>query len=72
MCEPLNCDCCLGCVFGRCQLRRRYRKIYEDYKPKLAYWKVVLIARKFAFSLIVVMLDSDIEAQVRVERICQC
>jgi hypothetical protein len=72
LCEPLNCDCCLGCVFGRRQLRRRYRKIYEDYKPKLAYWKVVLIARKFAFSLIVVMLDSDIEAQVRVERICQC
>ncbi len=46
------------------QLRRRYRKVYEDYKPHAVYWKLVLLGRKFLFSAIVVLLNSNIEAQV--------
>jgi hypothetical protein len=43
--------------------RRRYRKIYEDYKPQFYYWKLVLLARKAVFACIVVLLDTNVEAQ---------
>jgi hypothetical protein len=45
--------------------RRRYRKVYEDYKPQFYYWKLVLLARKALFACIVVLLDTNVEAQVR-------
>ncbi len=48
--------------------RHRYRKLYEDYQPQRLYWKVVLLARKLAFALIVVLLSSNITAQVRPAR----
>ena len=65
---------CLGaqCCCGRClwrvrtaqeQLRQRYRKIYEDYRPQLMFWKEVLLMRKLLFAVIVVMLNNNIEMQ---------
>ncbi len=33
--------------------RRRYRKVYEDYRPDRAYWKLVLLLRKLFFCLVV-------------------
>ena len=32
-------------------VRRRFRKLYEDYKPEYKYWKLVLIARKMLLAL---------------------
>ncbi len=46
------------------QLRRRFRKIYEDYKPRFVYWKLVLLARKLCLACIVVLFDRRIEFQV--------
>ncbi len=43
--------------------RNRYRKLYEDYKPQLVFWKLVLLARKLSFALVVVLLNSHNEAQ---------
>ncbi len=54
------------------QLRRRYRKIYEDYKPHAVYWKLVLLGRKFLFSVIVVLINTNIELQVRSTELCVC
>ena len=60
------------CCCGRClwrvrtaqeQLRQRYRKIYEDYRPQLMFWKEVLLMRKLLFAVIVVMLNNNIEMQ---------
>jgi hypothetical protein len=47
------------------QMRLRYRKIYEDYKPRFMWWKLVLLARKLLFAAIVVMVNKDIELQAR-------
>jgi hypothetical protein len=38
--------------------------MYEDYKPSLVYWKLVLIGRKFVFAVVVVLLSDSIDAQV--------
>jgi hypothetical protein len=35
--------------------RRQFRKVYEDYRPSLAYWKVVLLLRKLCLALVVVL-----------------
>ncbi len=35
--------------------RRRFRKVYEDYRPSFAYWKVVLLLRKLSLGLVVVL-----------------
>jgi hypothetical protein len=35
--------------------RRRFRKVYEDFRPALAYWKVVLLLRKLSLGLVVVL-----------------
>ena len=48
-------------------VRYRYRKLYEDYKPKYAYWKLVLLGRKLAFAMVVVLLTQHVETQV-----CRC
>jgi hypothetical protein len=37
------------------RFRRRYRKVYEDYRPALAYWKVVVLFRKLSLGLVVVL-----------------
>ena len=47
------------------QLRTRYRKMYEDYKPQFLYWKLVLIVRKLTFACVVVLLSNNVLAQVR-------
>ena len=36
------------------RIRRRFRKIYEDYKPEFVYWKLVLLVRKLVFAVVVV------------------
>ncbi len=35
--------------------RRRFRKVYEDYRPAHAYWKVVVLLRKLCLGLVVVL-----------------
>ncbi len=35
--------------------RRRFRKVYEDYCPATAYWKVVILLRKLSLALVVVL-----------------
>ena len=47
------------------QVRQRYRKLYEDYKPEFMYWKLVLLVRKMVFAAIAVLLDHHIDTQVR-------
>ena len=46
-------------------IRRRYRKLYEDYKPKYKYWRLVLIARKLCLAAIGILLSSNASLQVR-------
>jgi hypothetical protein len=35
--------------------RRRFRKVYEDYRPAVAYWKVVVLLRKLSLGLVVML-----------------
>jgi hypothetical protein len=35
--------------------RRRFRKVYEDYRPAHAYWKVVVLLRKLCLGRVVVL-----------------
>jgi hypothetical protein len=42
--------------------RRRFRKVYEDYRPALAYWKVVLLLRKLWLGLVFVLADRCVPA----------
>ena len=37
----------------------------QDYKPQFVYWKLILLTRKFAFALLVVVLNHDTSVQVR-------
>ena len=46
-------------------VRHRYRKLYEDYKPEFAYWKVVLLLRKCMFAAVVQLLHDNVGVQVR-------
>jgi hypothetical protein len=39
------------------RVRHKYRKLYEDFKPSLAFWKLVLIARKFGIAAVTMMLS---------------
>jgi hypothetical protein len=39
------------------QFRRRYRKVYEDFRPQCAYWKVVLLLRKLGLAMITVLAN---------------
>lgn len=34
-----------------------HRKLYEDFKPRFVFWKLVLMARKLALASIAVMMD---------------
>ena len=45
-------------------IRRRYRKLYEDFTPNCNYWKVVLLARKLALATIGILLTNKPESQV--------
>ncbi len=47
-------------------IRRRFRKLYEDYKPHAMFWKLVLLLRKLYLSCVVVLLENNPEAQVRI------
>jgi hypothetical protein len=37
--------------------RRRFRKIYEDYRPAFAFWKVFILLRKLGLGLVVVLAN---------------
>jgi hypothetical protein len=39
------------------RVRHKFRKLYEDFKPSLAFWKLVLIARKFGIAAVTMMLS---------------
>ena len=47
-------------------VRRRFRKLYEDYTPMRRYWKLVLIARKMLLASVGILLAGDSALQVRV------
>ena len=47
-------------------IRRRFRKLYEDYKPEYRYWKLVLIARKLCLATIGILLPSNPTLQASV------
>lgn len=40
-------------------IRRRYRKLYEDFRPERYYWRFVLLARKFALAAIALMFNQN-------------
>ena len=45
-------------------VRHRYRKLYEDYRPGLTYWKLALLVRKLCFACVTVLLRHHVETQV--------
>ncbi len=45
--------------------RRRFRKVYEDYRPAHAYWKVVLLLRKLWLGVVFVLADGCVLAMTR-------
>jgi hypothetical protein len=46
-------------------LCRRYKKLYDDYRPGFMHWRLVLLARKFAMAVVAIMLDYNPLFQVR-------
>ena len=47
------------------RIRRRYRKLYEDYTPSRRYWKLVLIVRKMLLAAVGILLADNPDLQVR-------
>ncbi len=47
-------------------VRRRFRKLYEDYKPKYSYWKLALIVRKLSLAAVAILLSKSPNLQVSV------
>jgi membrane protein implicated in regulation of membrane protease activity len=47
---------------------RRFKKLYEDFKPEFIYWKLALLSRKFALAVVAIMLDKNPMFQVRPPR----
>ncbi len=45
-------------------LRRRFKKLYEDFRPQFMHWKLVLLARKFLLAVVAIMLDRNPMFQV--------
>ena len=45
-------------------VRRRFRKLYEDYKPQFSYWKLVLMTRKLALACVAILLSKNAHMQV--------
>ena len=41
------------------RVRRRFRKLYEDYTPDRRYWRLVLLARKMALATVGILLSGD-------------
>ena len=46
-------------------VRRRFRKLYEDFKPQYKYWKLVLISRKLCLAIIGILLSGNAALQVK-------
>jgi len=47
-------------------VRRKFRKIYEDFRPACYYWSIVLMGRKFAFALTTLMLNETPSLQAAI------
>jgi hypothetical protein len=45
-------------------MRQRYRSIYEDFKPQVWYYKVVILLRRLLFAVIVEMASTRVMLQV--------
>ena len=45
-------------------LRRRLRKLYEDFRPDKIYWKLVLLLRKLCLACIAILADGRPQLQV--------
>ena len=46
------------------RVRHKFRKLYEDFKPSLSFWKLILIARKFGIAVTAIMLTGSPMLQV--------
>ncbi len=51
-------------------VRRRFRKLYEDYKPNTRYWKMVLLGRKLALAVVGILLQGKPVLQVWLSVFC--
>ncbi len=45
-------------------LRQRYSALYMEFRPKMFYWKAVLLARKLLFAAIAVLTNQRVMLQV--------
>ena len=41
-------------------VRRRFRKLYEDFKPQYKFWKLILIARKLCLAMIGILVTDPV------------
>ena len=39
-------------------IRRRYKKLYEDYKAPYMYWKLVILTRKLCLAAIAILMSN--------------
>ncbi len=46
-------------------VRRRYGKLYEDFRPEAAWWRMVLMTRKFMLAWATIMFNDNPTFQVR-------
>lgn len=53
-------------------VRKRYRKLYEDFKPETAAWRLVLIVRKLLIAWASIMFNAYPMFQVRVYVLVGC
>lgn len=40
-------------------IRKRYKKVYEDFRPQRYYWRIVLIARKAALATVALLFNTN-------------
>jgi hypothetical protein len=39
-------------------IRRRYRKLYEDFKAPFVFWKLIILARKLALAAAAILITN--------------
>lgn len=39
------------------EVRKRYRKLYKDFRPQFYYWRLVLLTRKFVLALTMILFN---------------
>jgi hypothetical protein len=51
-------------------IRQRYQKLYSIFRPELAYWRLVLMARKLAIAVVAIMFSAHPMFQARFDTLC--